>query len=258
MATPPQGAGNSDDLRTPVNATQGAQDALVSDTYQFNFDDFLGPRSPDLMHHDAAQHGSSKSPTPAAPEQYADRLIGELDRDRAVKMRLFRDMCAAFDQEAAGYASGPGHTLAQDFKQFYMGFWTAALKGESPPSPSRAAAPKPAAKPTTYASVASRPEDPTTYTLKKLSARHRVPLSELKPRRPKTVASWLGSNRRPQRGTQTHTRSGGRSRTDPTSPSTGSRLLPGRRQGGRLSPRTRPPGPSLGERGVLEVYLRSF
>ncbi|KAG5956422.1 hypothetical protein E4U58_006587 [Claviceps cyperi] len=67
MATPPQGAGNSDDLRTPVNATQGAQDALVSDTYQFDFDDFLGPRSPDLMHRDAAQHGSSKNPTSAAP-----------------------------------------------------------------------------------------------------------------------------------------------------------------------------------------------
>ncbi|KAG5953484.1 hypothetical protein E4U58_000369 [Claviceps cyperi] len=177
--------GTSDDLRTPVNATQGAQDALVSDSYQFNFDDFLGLRSPDLMHHDAAQHGSSKSPTPAAPvstlpdsphfqfsgskpvavDQDADRLTSELDRDRAVKMRLFRDMCAAFDQVAADYASGPGRTLAQEFKQFYMGFWTAALKVESPPSPSRAAAPKPAAKPTTYASVASR-EGPTAYTLK--------------------------------------------------------------------------------------------
>ncbi|KAG5973653.1 hypothetical protein E4U58_004697 [Claviceps cyperi] len=67
MATPPQGAGNSDDLRTPVNATQDAQDALVSDSYQFNVDDFLGLRSPDLIYYDAAQHGSSKSPTPAAP-----------------------------------------------------------------------------------------------------------------------------------------------------------------------------------------------
>ncbi|KAG5923062.1 hypothetical protein E4U61_004342 [Claviceps capensis] len=72
---------------------------------------------------------------PVAVGQYADRLIGELDRDRAVKIRLFRD-----------------------------------IEGESPPSPSRAAAPKPApkpaAKPTTYASVASRPEGPTAYTLK--------------------------------------------------------------------------------------------
>ncbi|KAG5954153.1 hypothetical protein E4U58_000164, partial [Claviceps cyperi] len=160
MATPPQGAGKSDDLHTPVNATQDAQDALVSDSYQFNFDDFLGLRSPDLIPTPAApvstlpdspyfQFSGSK---PVAVGQDADRLIGELDRDRAVKLRLFRDMCAAFDQVAAGFASGPGHTLAQEFKQSYMGFWTAALKGESPPSPSRAAAPKPAAKPTTYAS----------------------------------------------------------------------------------------------------------
>ncbi|KAG5949916.1 hypothetical protein E4U58_001859, partial [Claviceps cyperi] len=93
---------------------------------------------------------------PVTVGQDADRLINELDRDRAVKLGLFRDMCAAFDQAAAGYASGPGHTLAQDFKRCYMGFWTAALKGESPsPPPSRAAAPKPAATPTTYASVAS-------------------------------------------------------------------------------------------------------
>ncbi|KAG6018262.1 hypothetical protein E4U40_000487 [Claviceps sp. LM458 group G5] len=82
-------------------------------------------------------------------------------------MGLFRAMCAAFDQAAAGYASGPGHILAQEFKQSYMRFWTAALKGESPsPPPPRAAAPQPAAKTTTYASVASQPEGPTVYTLK--------------------------------------------------------------------------------------------
>ncbi|KAG5923759.1 hypothetical protein E4U61_002656 [Claviceps capensis] len=92
--------------------------------------------------------------------QDADRLITELDRDRA--------MCAAFDQVAAGYASGPGHILAQEFKQQYIRFWTAALKGESPPPPPppRAAAPKSAAKTTTYTSVASQPEGPTSYTLK--------------------------------------------------------------------------------------------
>ncbi|CCE30632.1 uncharacterized protein CPUR_04481 [Claviceps purpurea 20.1] len=53
MATPPQGAGNSHDLRTPVNATQGARDFLFS--------------------------GS----TPLTVGQDANRLIAELDRDRA-------------------------------------------------------------------------------------------------------------------------------------------------------------------------------
>ncbi|KAG6174868.1 hypothetical protein E4U26_006739 [Claviceps purpurea] len=152
MATPPQGAGNSNDLRTPVNATQGARDFLVNDDYQFNFDDFIGPRPSDTTNSDAAQQDSRAISTPAASGntlldsphfqfsgstpvtvgQDADRLINELDRDRAVKLRLFRDMCAAFDQAASGYASGPGHTLAQEFKQSYMGFWTAVLKGESP------------------------------------------------------------------------------------------------------------------------------
>ncbi|KAG6108382.1 hypothetical protein E4U13_006468, partial [Claviceps humidiphila] len=32
-SAPPQGAGNSDDLRMPVNATQGARDFLVDDDY---------------------------------------------------------------------------------------------------------------------------------------------------------------------------------------------------------------------------------
>ncbi|KAG6120249.1 hypothetical protein E4U14_003914 [Claviceps sp. LM454 group G7] len=75
-------------------------------------------------------------------------------------------MCAAFDQAAAGYAAGPGHILAQEFKQYYLRFWTAALKGESPIPLARGAAHKPAAKAATYASVASQPEGPTTYTLK--------------------------------------------------------------------------------------------
>ncbi|CCE30634.1 uncharacterized protein CPUR_04483 [Claviceps purpurea 20.1] len=128
MATPPQGAGNSNDLRTPVNATQGARDFLVNDDYQFNFDDFIGPRPSDTTNSDAAQQDSRAISTPAASGntlldsphfqfsgstpvtvgQDADRLINELDRDRAVKLRLFRDMCAAFDQAASGYASGPG------------------------------------------------------------------------------------------------------------------------------------------------------
>ncbi|KAG6056528.1 hypothetical protein E4U32_005689, partial [Claviceps aff. humidiphila group G2b] len=186
MATPPQGAGNSDDLRTPVNATQGARDFLVDDDYQFDFGDFLGPRPSGSTISDAAQQDSRNGFTPAAfgstlPDsphlqspggtpvtvgQDADRLITELDRDRAVKLELFRAMCAAFDQAAAGYAAGPGHILAQEFKQHYLRFWTAALKGESPTPLTRGAAPKPAAKAATYASVASQPEGPTTYTLK--------------------------------------------------------------------------------------------
>ncbi|KAG6059514.1 hypothetical protein E4U32_003957 [Claviceps aff. humidiphila group G2b] len=75
-------------------------------------------------------------------------------------------MCAAFDQAAAGCAAGPGHILAQEFKQYYLRFWTAALKGESPTPLPRGAASKAAAKTTTYASVASQLEGPTTYTLK--------------------------------------------------------------------------------------------
>ncbi|KAG5936277.1 hypothetical protein E4U59_005105 [Claviceps monticola] len=186
MATPPQGAGNSADFSTPMNATQGARDFLVNDDYQFDFDDFPGPRPSGSTNSDAAQQDSRTGFTPTAfgstlndsprlqPSgstlvtvgQDADRLITELDRDRAVKLELFRAMCAAFDQVAAGYASGPGHTLAQDFKQQYMRLWTAALKGKSPsPPPSRAAAPKPAAT-TTYASVASQPGGPTSFTLK--------------------------------------------------------------------------------------------
>ncbi|KAG6249730.1 hypothetical protein E4U24_002003 [Claviceps purpurea] len=42
MATPPQGVGNSADLHTPVNATQGARDFLVDDGYQFDFDHIHG------------------------------------------------------------------------------------------------------------------------------------------------------------------------------------------------------------------------
>ncbi|KAG6147130.1 hypothetical protein E4U28_007607 [Claviceps purpurea] len=84
MATPPRGAGNSNDLRTPVNATRGARDFLVNDDYQFNFDDFLGPRPSGSTNSDAAQQHT-----------------------RSV---------------AAGYASGPGHILAQEFKQWYMIF----------------------------------------------------------------------------------------------------------------------------------------
>ncbi|KAG6119238.1 hypothetical protein E4U13_007907, partial [Claviceps humidiphila] len=185
MATPPQGAGNSDDLRMPVNATQGARDFLVDDDYQFDFSDFLGPRPSGSTISDAAQQDSRNGFTPAAfgstlPDsphlqspggtpvtvgQDADRLITELDRDRdrAVKLELFRAMCAAFDQAAAGYAAGPGHILAQEFKQYYLRFWTAALKGESPTPLPRGAAHKPAAKAATYASVASQPEGPTTY-----------------------------------------------------------------------------------------------
>ncbi|KAG6147132.1 hypothetical protein E4U28_007609 [Claviceps purpurea] len=180
MATPPQGVGNSADLHTPVNATQGARDFPVDDDYQFNFDDFIGPRPSDTTNSDAAQQDSRATSTPAASGntlldsphfqfsgstpvtvgQDADRLINELDRDRAVKLILFRDilwLCLR---------PWPGHTLAQEFKQSYMGFWTVALKGESPSPPPRVAAPRPAAKTTTYASVASQPEGPTTYSLK--------------------------------------------------------------------------------------------
>ncbi|KAG6059515.1 hypothetical protein E4U32_003958 [Claviceps aff. humidiphila group G2b] len=157
--------GNSDDL-------QGARDFLVNDDYQFDFDDFLGPRPSGSTNSDAAQQDSRTGFTqPDSPRLWspggtpvtdADRLITELDRDRAVKLGLFHVMCAAFDQAAAGYAAGPGHILAQEFKQYYLRFWTAALKGESPSPLPRGAAFKAAAKTTTYAS----PEGPTTYTLK--------------------------------------------------------------------------------------------
>ncbi|KAG6207388.1 hypothetical protein E4U35_001001 [Claviceps purpurea] len=85
MATPPQGAGNSNDLRTPVNATQGARDFLVNDDYQFNFDDFLGPRPSGSTNSDAAQQHtrSFSGSTPLIVGQDANRLIAELDRDRA-------------------------------------------------------------------------------------------------------------------------------------------------------------------------------
>ncbi|KAG6086846.1 hypothetical protein E4U15_000408 [Claviceps sp. LM218 group G6] len=142
-ATPPQGAGNSDDLRTPVNAIQGAREFLVNDDYQFEFDDFLGPRPSGSTNSDAAQQDSStgftsaafgSSPlearrTPVTVGQDADRLITELDRDRAVKLELFRAMCAAFDQAAAGCAAGPGHILAQEFKQHYLRFWIPPRRG---------------------------------------------------------------------------------------------------------------------------------
>ncbi|KAG5986162.1 hypothetical protein E4U52_000537 [Claviceps spartinae] len=142
--TPAFGAdGNSDDL-------QGAQDLL------FDFDDFLGPRPSGSTNSDAAQQDSRtgfdsprlRSPggTPVTVDQDADWLITELDRDRAVKLGLFRVMCAAFDQAAAGCAAGPGHILAQEFKQHYLRFWTAALKGESPSPLPRVAASKAAAK----------------------------------------------------------------------------------------------------------------
>ncbi|KAG5995986.1 hypothetical protein E4U52_007456 [Claviceps spartinae] len=149
LATPPQGVGNSDDLRTPVNAIQGARDFLVNDDYQFEFDDFLGPRPSGSTNSDAAQQDSStgftsaafgstlpdsphlQSPggTPVTVGQDADRLITELDRDRAVKLELFRAMCAAFDQAAAGCAAGPGHILAQEFKQHYLRFWIPPPRG---------------------------------------------------------------------------------------------------------------------------------
>ncbi|KAG6055282.1 hypothetical protein E4U33_007935 [Claviceps sp. LM78 group G4] len=153
MATPPQGAGNSTELRTPVNGTQGARDFLVDDGYQFDFG--LSPAAFGSTLPDSPRL-QSPGGTPVTVGQDADRLITD---DRAVKLELFRAMCAAFDEAAAGYATGPGHVLAEHFKQHYLRFWTAALKGE-PPSPlPRAAASKPA-------SVASQPEGPTTYTLK--------------------------------------------------------------------------------------------
>ncbi|KAG6111159.1 hypothetical protein E4U31_004857 [Claviceps sp. LM219 group G6] len=108
-ATPPQGAGNSDDLRTPVNAIQGARDFLVNDDYY--------------------PHLQSPGGTPVTVGQDADRLITELDRDRAVKLELFRAMCAAFDQAAAGCAAGPGHILAQEFKQHHLRFWIPPRRG---------------------------------------------------------------------------------------------------------------------------------
>ncbi|KAG6080102.1 hypothetical protein E4U15_003450 [Claviceps sp. LM218 group G6] len=122
----------------------------------FDFDDFLGPCPSGSTNSDAAQQDSRtgfdsprlRSPrgTPVTVDQDADRLITELDRDRAVKLGLFRAMCAAFDQAAAGCAAGPGHILAQEFKQHYLRFWTAALKGESPSPLPRVAASKAAAK----------------------------------------------------------------------------------------------------------------
>ncbi|CCE32882.1 uncharacterized protein CPUR_06748 [Claviceps purpurea 20.1] len=82
MATPPQGVGNSADLHTPVNATQGARDFLVDDGYQFDFDHIHGltpaafgstlPDSPRLQ---------SPGGTPVTVGQDADRLITELDLD---------------------------------------------------------------------------------------------------------------------------------------------------------------------------------
>ncbi|KAG6191781.1 hypothetical protein E4U27_004216 [Claviceps purpurea] len=117
MATPPQGAGNSNDLRTPVNATQGARDFLVNDDYQFNFDDFLGPRPSGSTNSDAAQQHTRSHTVDRRPRrQPAYRRA----RSRPRKLRLFRTM--RFDQVAAGYASGPGHILAQEFKQWYMRF----------------------------------------------------------------------------------------------------------------------------------------
>ncbi|KAG5993164.1 hypothetical protein E4U52_002152 [Claviceps spartinae] len=57
-ATPPQGAGHSDNLHTPVNATQGPRDSLVNDETQFDFDNFPGPRPPGPTNSDAAQQDS--------------------------------------------------------------------------------------------------------------------------------------------------------------------------------------------------------
>ncbi|KAG6129957.1 hypothetical protein E4U12_004447, partial [Claviceps purpurea] len=167
MATPPQGVGNSADLHTPVNATQGARDFPVDDDYQFDFDHVHG-LSPAAFGSTLPDSPRLQSPggTPVTVGQDADRLITELDRDRVIKLELFRAMCAAFDQAASGFAAGPGHALAEEFKQEYLRFWTAALKGESPSPLPRAAASKPAARTTTYASVASQPGGPTTYALK--------------------------------------------------------------------------------------------
>ncbi|KAG5935654.1 hypothetical protein E4U59_005443, partial [Claviceps monticola] len=49
---------HSTDLRTPVNATQGARDFLVDDDYQFEFDNFPGPRPSGPTNSDAAQQDS--------------------------------------------------------------------------------------------------------------------------------------------------------------------------------------------------------
>ncbi|KAG6299315.1 hypothetical protein E4U45_004574 [Claviceps purpurea] len=88
MATPPQGVGNSADLHTPVNATQGARDFLVDDGYQFDFDHIHGltpaafgstlPDSPRLQ---------SPGGTPVTVGQDADQLITELDLDPGVPCR---------------------------------------------------------------------------------------------------------------------------------------------------------------------------
>ncbi|KAG5945335.1 hypothetical protein E4U59_005992 [Claviceps monticola] len=103
MATPPQGAGNSADFSTPVNATQGARDFLVNDDYQFDFDDFPGPRPSGWTNSDAAQQDSRTGFTPTAFGSTltdSPRLkssgstlvtVGQnADRDRAVKLELFR------------------------------------------------------------------------------------------------------------------------------------------------------------------------
>ncbi|KAG6062872.1 hypothetical protein E4U32_001868 [Claviceps aff. humidiphila group G2b] len=74
-ATPPQGAGHSDNLHTPVNATQGPRDSLVNDETQFDFDNFPGPRPPGPTNSDAAQQDSRTraSPLPLPPRAAAPK-----------------------------------------------------------------------------------------------------------------------------------------------------------------------------------------
>ncbi|KAG6315517.1 hypothetical protein E4U44_001284 [Claviceps purpurea] len=150
MATPPQGAGNSNDLRTPVNATQGARDFLVNDDYQFNFDDFLGPRPSDTTNSDAAQQDSRATSTPAA------------SGNTLLDSPHFQFSGSTPVTATAPSSSDSSATCAQPLTRQPL-VMPPALAWAHPRPGVQA---EPAAKATTYASVASQPEGPTTYSLK--------------------------------------------------------------------------------------------
>ncbi|KAG5944834.1 hypothetical protein E4U59_006771 [Claviceps monticola] len=48
-------------------------------------------------------------------------MTDDADRNRVANIQVYRAMCTAFDQEAPGFASGPGFTLANDFKEYGRG-----------------------------------------------------------------------------------------------------------------------------------------
>ncbi|KAG6170835.1 hypothetical protein E4U11_001617 [Claviceps purpurea] len=178
MATPPQGAGNSNDLRTPVNATQGARDFLVNDDYQFNFDDFIGPRPSDTTNSDAAQQDSRAISTPAASGntlldsphfQFSGSTPVTVGQDAD---RLINELTATAPSNSDCSATCARPLTRQPLVMPPALAWAHPRPGVQeeasplPLPPRRAAAPKLAAKTTTYASVASQPEGPTTYSLK--------------------------------------------------------------------------------------------